>query len=374
MANSPKKIPQRLTADMREAIREMSKAPFGSAGKPSKFPQLTTAEAEELKAKAQKVQPLTIKREGVKLTPEQLDKVAKRVSKEKGISFNQAKELLWKELSKSPISKDVKQPGTMLSKKIPTREQFESEGYRAVKYQGKVIYLSPAQVKQIAKDLGVPIEKSPAIPLKPSEGVRVSALPEETFLTKQEQAFLTQEKIKAAGVAAEESRFRGIDKLSPEARAIQDRRAAAEAERLRSEAIRDWENQARAAQVNPEVRKPSEALNKPSPASAKAENYANRLYEKAFQQLSKQERKAIQMIIEEEARRAQKASSSKISENMAKQNIRRGSFKPTIVPKPKFFGGGIIGGLLTVAGMALEGIYQYKTALAELDRQKREIT
>lgn len=374
MAKSPKKVPQRLTADMREAIREMSKAPFGSAGKPSKFPQLTTAEAEELKAKAQKVQPLTIKREGVKLTPEQLDKVAKRVSKEKGISFNQAKELLWEELSKSPISKDVKQPGTMLSKKIPTREQFESEGYRAVKYQGKVIYLSPAQVKQVAKDLGVPIEKSPAIPLKPSEGVRASALPEETFLTKQEQAFLTQEKIKAAGAAAEESRFRGIDKLSPEARAIQDRRAAAEAERLRSEAIRDWENQARAAQVNPEVRKPSEALNKPSPTSVKAENYANRLYEKAFQQLSKQERKAIQMIIEEEARRAQKASGSKISENMAKQNIRRGSFKPTIVPKPDFTGGGAIGGIFGAAGAVLEGVYQYKTALAELSRQKREIT
>lgn len=373
MAKSPKKIPQRLTADMREAIREMSKAPFGTAGKPKKFPQLTTAEAEELKARTQKVQPLTIKREGVKLTPEQLDKVAKKVSKEKGISFNQAKELLWKELSKTPISKDVKQPGTMLSKKIPTREQFESEGYRAVKYQGKVIYLSPAQVKQVAKDLGIPIDKAPAIPLKPSEGVRVSAIPEETFLTKQEQTFLTQEKIKAAGVAAEESRFRGIDKLSPEARAVQDRKAAAEADRLRSEAIRDWENQARASQVDPMVRKPSEMLNKPSPASAKAENYAERLYQKAFQQLSKQERKAIQIIVEEEARRAQKASSSKISENMAKQNIRRGSFQPTTVPKPDFTGGGTIGGLLGIAGAVLEGVYQYKTALAELSRQKREI-
>lgn len=358
MAKTPKKVTPRLTKDVREAIRDMSKAPFGRPKKPSDFPKLTTAEAEEIKTSQNKKQPLYIKREGQKLTAKQLDNIATRISKERGISYNQAKELLWKELSKAPLAKDVKQPGVVLSKKIPTREQLESTGYRAVKYQGKTVYLSPAQVKQVAKDLGIKVELAPTTPLKPSEGVRVSAIPEETFLTKQEKTYLTQEKIKAAGIAAEESKFRGIDKLSPEARAVQDRAAAAEAERLRSEAIKSWEAQAKAAQTDPRVRPPVEGLNKPSPASPQAEAYAERLYQKAYKQLSPNERKAIKIIVEEEARRAAKVTSSRVG-----QNVKR--------PMPPI-GGGAIGGLLGI-GSIVGAVSTYKQAMQQAILEKKRL-
>lgn len=333
MAKPPKKITPRLTADMRQAIRDMSKAPFGKPGKVTKFPQLTTVEAEELKARETKKEPLYIKREGRQLTAKQIDNIAQQISRERGIAFNQAKELLWEELSKAPISKDVKQPGVMLSKAIPTREQFESTGYRAVQYQGKTIYLSPAQVKKVAKDLGVKVE------------------------FKDGASNLFGESTK--------NQYEKITGISPEARAVQDRKAAAESERLRSEAIKDWEAQARAAETNERIRKPAEAIGKPSPTSPKAEAYADRLYQKAFQQLTPKERKAIQMIIEQEARNASKAQSSVVG-----KGVTRGSYKPPTVPLPKFNGGGILG----FAGVVLEGVLSYKQMLAEQERRKREIT
>lgn len=335
MAKSPKKITPRLTSDVREAIREMSKAPFGRPGKVTNFPQLTTAEAEELKARETKKPPLFVKREGQKLTAKQIDNIAKRISRERGIAYNQAKELLWEELSKAPISKDVKQPGTMLAKAIPTREQFEATGYRAVQYQGKTIYLSPAQVKQVAKDLGIKVE------FKDGSSNLFGESP------------------------TGKSQYEKITGLSPEARAVQDRKAAAEAERLRSEAIKDWETQAKAAETNPRVRKPAEAIGKASPASAKSEAYAERLYQRTFKELTPKERKAIQMIIEQEARNAAKAQTPKVG-----KGVTRGSYKPPTVNLPKFNGGGVLG----FAGVVLEGMFSYKQMLAEQERRKREIT
>lgn len=328
MAENPKKVVPRLNKDVREVIREMSKAPFGKPKKPSDSPKLTTAEAEYEASKRSTKRPLYIKREGKKLTPKQLDKIAARISRERGIAFNQAKELLWKELSKAPISKDVKQPGVMLSKAIPTREQLESTGYRAVKYQGKIIFLSPGQVKEVAKGLGIDVE----------------------FKGGQDNLF--DEKPK--GIY--ERSFR----LSPEGRAAADRAAAAEAERLRVEAIKDWEAQARAAQTDPRVRPPAETLNKPSPASPQAEAYADRLYKKAYQQLTPKERKAIKIIIEEEARRAARATSSKVG-----QGVKR--------PLPPIVNNPAIGGLFGIASV-VGAITSYKQAmqLALLEKQRME--
>jgi hypothetical protein len=309
MAKTPKKVTPRLSKDVREVIREMSKAPFGTAGKVTKFPQLTTAEAEELKARQKKVAPLQIKREGKELNAKQLDSIAKRISKDRGISFNQAKEMLWKELSKSPKSTPVNQP-TVLSKAIPTREQLESTGYRAVKYQGKTIYLSPAQVKQIASDLGIKVDL---------KGGQTNLFGEST-----------------------RGSYEKITGVSPEARAVIDRKAAAEAERLRTEAMRDWQAQSKASATNPMVRPPAEQLKAVSAASPKAEAYAERLYKKAFQQLTPKERKAINMIIEEEARRAQKATSSKVG-----QGVKPDSYRPPVLK------GGALGGVLGFGGGGL---------------------
>lgn len=326
MAKTPKKVTPRLTKDVREAIRDMSKAPFGKPKKPSDFPKLTVAEAEEIKTSQGKKQPLYIKREGQKLTAKQLDNIAARISKERGISYNQAKEMLWKELSKAPLAKDVKQPGVTLSKKIPTREQLESTGYRAVKYQGKTVYLSPAQVKQVAKDLGVPIGFKDA---------KTNLFDEPT-----------------------KSSYEKITNISPEARAIRDRAAAAEAERLRSEAMKSWEAQAKAAQTDPRVRPPAEGLNKPSPASPQAEAYANRLYQKAYKQLSPNERKTIKIIVEEEARRAAKVTSSKVG-----QNVKR--------PLPPI-GGGAVGGLLGI-GSIVGAVSTYKQAMQQAVLEKKRL-
>lgn len=327
MAKTPKKVTPRLSKDVREVISEMSKAPHGRPKKPSDFPKLTTAETEKIKAEQNKKQPLYIKREGKNLTAKQLDSIAKSISRERGISFNQAKELLWKQLSKSPIAKDVKQPGVILSKKIPTREELESTGYRAVKYQGKTVYLSPAQVKQVAKDLGVPVD------------------------FKDGKTNLFGESTKGS--------YEKITGISPEARAVADRKAAAEAERLRSEAMRDWQTQAKAAQIDKKVRPPAEALGKPSPASPQAEAYADRLYKKAYQQLSPNERKAIKIIIEEEARRAAKATSSKVG-----QGIKR--------PMPPI-GGAAVSGLLGI-GSIVGAVATYKQAMqqAVLEKQRLE--
>ena len=353
MAESPKKITPRLSKDVREVIKEMSKAPFGTVKSSSDFPKLTTEEVEAEKLKRTKTPPLYIKKDPKQLTKKQFDDIAKGISRERGISFNKAKQLLWEELSTSPKANPVTQP-VSLSKAIPTREQLQSEGYRAVKYQGRVIYLSPAQIKQIAKDLGIKVEKAPTLSLSASEGVRVSAIPEETFLTKKEKELLTQEKIKAANESAMEQRY----KSPAEIRKVTDVAAEKEALRLRREALRDWENQARAALTNPRVRPPIEGLNKPSPTSAQAEAYAERLYKKAYQQLTPNERKSIKIIIEEEARRAARATSSKVG-----QGVKR--------PLPPI-GGTALGGLLGIASV-VGAASTYNQAMAEAIKEKQRL-
>jgi hypothetical protein len=462
MAKTPKKVTSRLSKDVREVIREMSKAPFGKPGKVSDFPKLTTAEAEELKAKQKKVPSVTVTQKNklqknintvkiaggnagkgtplgdakdaamrkisnaaivelqdinrqsqiksaqaqavgktssetsllrlgpasgnlsgkvimlarngklanqplrpetvkaitaaykagakfvvgdmpgvdsefiklldklnanyrvyhtgdspriktntqpTKLTPQQIESNIKQIAKDRAISYNLAKEMFWEELKKSPKTNPVNQP-TVLSKAIPTRAELESTGYRAVKYQGKTIYLSPAQVKQIAKDLGIKVD---------FKGGQTNLFGEGT-----------------------KGQYEKITGISPEARSAIDRKAAAEAERLRTEAMRDWQAQSKASVTNKMVRPPAEQLKAVSAASPKAEAYAERLYKKAFQTLTPKERKAINMIIEEEARRAQKATSSRVG-----QGIRPSSYKPPMLS------GGALGGILGFGGGGL---------------------
>lgn len=285
MAKSPKKITPRLTKDVRAVIREMSQNPTGKSGKGAnkRNPKLTQAEVEANKRQATKVQPLFIKQDPKKLTAAQMDKIVKAISRDRGISVSKAKEVLWKELSKSPASKPVKQP-TILSKAIPTRQELQATGHRAVTYKGQTIYLSPAQITQIAKDAGIKVDFP--------KGADVN-------LFKQ----------------APKGSYEKTTGISPEARAAIDRKAAAEEMRLRLEAMRDWERQSKAADVNPRVRKPAEAIGKASPTSAKAEAYAERLYQKAYRELSPNERKSIKIIIEEEARRTARATTSVVGKN-----------------------------------------------------------
>mgnify|MGYP003336046385 CR=1 FL=1 len=280
MAKAPKKVTSRLSKDVREVIREMSQNPTGKSGKGANrtTPKLTQAEVEAAKQRAQKVQPLFIKQDPKKLNAEQINKTIKAIAKERGITIAKAKEVLWKELSKSPPVSRVGQP-TVLSKAIPTRQELESSGYRAVKYQGKTIYLSPAQIKQIAKDAGIKVD-----------------------FPKGSEVSLFKESPKGS--------YQKITGISPEARAAIDRKAAQEELRLRLEAMRDWEAQNKAAAVDPRVRKPAEALGKASPTSTKAELYAERLYQKAYKELTPNERKSIKIIIQEEARRASQVNSS----------------------------------------------------------------
>ena len=291
MAKPPKKVTSRLSKDVRDVLREMSQHPTGMPRKIAKSPQLTAAEAEAAKQAAKKVQPLTIKQWGKKLTPAEIEKAAKIISKERGISVAKAKEQLWKELKNPPLTKPTVSAPTFISKKIPTRQEFESMGYRAVKYKGQTVWLSPGQLKNIDKGTSGPIPRT---------------------------------------------QYEQITNITPERRKIIDQQAAKQELQLRLEAIRDWENQQKASKINKEVRPPAEAAKGASPVSSKAENYAERLYQKSFKTLTPNERKKIQMIIEEEARRAQRATSSVVG-----KNVKRNSFTPT---------GGLPGGVIGFGG------------------------
>jgi len=299
MAKSPKKITPRLSKDIRDVLREMSQHPTGMPRKVAKNPQLTPAEIAEAKRLREKKQPLTIKQWGKKLSPEEIQKTIKAISKQRGITIAKAKETFWKELKNPPLVSKPSNQIRISGKKIPTRQEFEQLGYRAVKYNGQTIFLSPAQIKQAAKDAGIRVNFPGGQPVNKSG----------------------------------RSTYEQITGITPERRKIIDQNAAKQELQLRLEAIRDWENQQKASKINKEVRPPAEAAKGASPTSAKAESYAERLYQKAFSTLSKQERKQIQMIIEEEARRARRATQS-----VTGKNVRRNSFTPKgVLP------GGVIG-------------------------------
>ena len=271
-------------------------------------------------------------------------------------------------ISRKPTS--IKQPTVTLPKGIPFRSEVEDVAPRAVTYKGKVIYLTPGQIT--AMGLKPDILSSTSL-----KGLTVGALPEDTYLTKGEQSFLTQEKMKVASDAATETRYR--DFLGVESRAARDAQATLDADRLRAEAAKDWSNQARAAATNPEVRSPAEALGKATPDSAKAESYAERLFQKAYKELSPKERKDIKIIIEEENRRAQKVTRSTVGAQMDEQKVvRPGVKKYRYSPKP----GPVLriplppsqlGGLnaLGFIGMAAGAFFNYKLMLQQ-DAQRRQ--
>lgn len=279
-----------LNKDVKEVIKEISKAPFGRASKPDKSkPKLTIAETLETKEAQTKTPPLTIKKPGLELTDVQKDKALKQIAKERGISYNQAKEVLRKELATAPKATPIKQTDVVLSKAIPTRQEIEDVAPRAVTYRGKVIYLTPAQIKK----LGLSVD-----------------YPETTFGN-------------LFGEQQPKTQYEKITNISPPTRQIKDVESIKEEARLRSEALNDWNNQARAAAVNPEVRNPAEALGKATPDSAKAEAYAERLFQKAYKELTPNERKSIKIIIKEEASRAQKATRSVVGAQMDKDKVVR---------------------------------------------------
>jgi len=493
MAESPKKVPQRLNKDVREVIKEMSKAPFGRPGKVNKTPMLTVAETEEIKAKAKVPPILEIKKEPLKLTPKQKEARIKEISKERGISYSKAKEVLRKELSRAPesvskqqpleykktekvsggnegkgtptgdakdikmrsvanfaiveledtkrqslsvmsniieasksssettlrevgpVTKDadlrgktimlarngklsgkplrpetidqitkavkagarfvvgdmpgvdskfvnllnqlkadytvyhtgdkprfaqeevvtsrkptlVKQPEFIAGKAIPTRQEVEDVSTRAVKYKGKTIYLTPGQIKQ----LGLPVD-----------------YPKTTFGN-----LFGEDKAQAK---------KAEDLLNRE---IKDVKSIKESNMLREEAAKDWSNQARAAATNPQVRDPLEALGKATPDSAKAESYAERLYQKAYKELSIQERKRIKIIIEEDARRAAKATQSTVGREMDVKGIKRGSYVPPFIKSP----GGL--GALGFVGFAANAFFSYKLMLQEAEQENKNL-
>ena len=89
-----------INKDVKEVIKEISKAPFGRASKPNKSkPMLTIAETLEAKEAQTKAAPVTIKKPAAELTAKEKDKAIKQIAKERGISYNQAKEALRKELT-----------------------------------------------------------------------------------------------------------------------------------------------------------------------------------------------------------------------------------------------------------------------------------
>ena len=357
-----------LNKDVKKVIKEISKPPFGlrRASQPDKSrPMLTIAETLETKEAQTKTSPVTVKKKGANLTPAEKDKAIKQIAKERGISYNQAKETLRKELTVAPKATPVKQPTVILPKGIPFRPEIEDVAPRAVSYKGKTIYLTPGQI--IAMGL-----KPDILPSTSLKGLTVGALPEDTYLTKGEQSFLTQEKMKTASNAATEARYR--DFLGVEPRAARDAQETLNAERLRSEAAKDWSNQARAAATNPEVRNPAEALGKATPDSAKAESYAERLFQKAYKELLPNERKSIKIIIEEENRKAQKVTRSTVGAQMDEQKVVRpgvkryrykGSTRPIVpkIPIPKIIGP------LGYIGMAAEMFFSYKL-MAQQEQQR----
>jgi hypothetical protein len=332
-----------LNKDVKEVIKEISKAPFGKASKPDKSrPMLTLAETEKTKEAAKKVSPVTVKKKGANLTPAEKDKAIKQIAKERGISYNQAKEALRKELTVAPKATPVKQPTVILPKGIPFRPEIEDVAPRAVSYKGKTIYLTPGQIKA----MGLVVD-----------------YPESTFV---------------GGEVKPKTQYERITGISPLSREIKDVESVKAETRLRAEAAKDWSNQARAAATNPEVRNPAEALGKATPDSAKAEAYAERLFQKAYKELLPNERKSIKIIIEEENRKAQKVTRSTVGAKMDEQKVVRPGVKryrykgstPPIVPKipiPKIIGP------LGFIGMAAEMFFSYKLmAQQEQERLQQE--
>jgi hypothetical protein len=330
-----------LNKDVKEVIKEISKAPFGKASKPDKSrPMLTLAETEKTKEAAKKVSPVTVKKKGANLTPAEKDKAIKQIAKERGISYNQAKEALRKELTVAPKATPVKQPTVILPKGIPFRPEIEDVAPRAVSYKGKTIYLTPGQIKA----MGLVVD-----------------YPESTFV---------------GGEVKPKTQYERITGISPLSREIKDVESVKAETRLRAEAAKDWSNQARAAATNPQVRNPAEALGKATPDSAKAEAYAERLFQKAYKELLPNERKSIKIIIEEENRKAQKVTRSTVGAKMDEQKVVRPGVKryrykgstPPIVPKipiPKIIGP------LGFIGMAAEMFFSYKLMLQQ-DAERRQ--
>jgi hypothetical protein len=245
-----------INKDVKEVIKEISKAPFGKASKPDKSrPMLTLAETEKTKEAAKKVSPVTVKKKAAKLTAKEKDKAIKQIAKERGISYNQAKEALRKELTVAPKATPVKQPTVTLPKGIPFRSEVEDVAPRAVSYKGKTVYLTPGQIKAMGL---------------------VADYPESTFV---------------GGEVKPKTQYEKITGMSPLSRQIKDVESVKEETRLRAEAAKNWSDQARAAATNPQVRNPAEALGKATPDSAKAEAYAERLFQKAYKELLPKERK-----------------------------------------------------------------------------------
>jgi hypothetical protein len=328
-----------INKDVKEVIKEISKAPFGKASKPDKSrPMLTLAETEKTKEAAKKVSPVTVKKKGANLTAAEKDKAIKQIAKERGISYNQAKEALRKELTVAPKATPVKQPTVILPKGIPFRPEIEDVAPRAVSYKGKTIYLTPGQIKA----MGLVVD-----------------YPESTFV---------------GGEVKPKTQYERITGISPLSREIKDVESVKAETRLRAEAAKDWSNQARAAATNPEVRNPAEVLGKATPDSAKAESYAERLFQKAYKELLPNERKSIKIIIEEENRKAQKVTRSTVGAKMDEQKVVRPGVKryrykgstPPIVPKipiPKIIGP------LGFIGMAAEMFFSYKL-MAQQEQQR----
>ena len=328
-----------INKDVKEVIKEISKAPFGKASKPDKSrPMLTLAETEKTKEAAKKVSPVTVKKKAAKLTVKEKDKAIKQIAKERGISYNQAKEALRKELTVAPKATPVKQPTVTLPKGIPFRSEVEDVAPRAVSYKGKTVYLTPGQIKAMGL---------------------VADYPESTFV---------------GGEVKPKTQYEKITGMSPLSRQIKDVESVKEETRLRAEGAKNWSDQARAAATNPQVRNPAEALGKATPDSAKAEAYAERLFQKAYKELSPNERKSIKIIIEEENRKAQKVTRSTVGAKMDEQKVVRPGVKryrykgsnPPIVPKipiPKIIGP------LGFIGMAAEMFFSYKL-MAQQEQQR----
>ena len=220
MARTPKILPK----DIRDAIREMSKHPTGMPRKvKGRSPQQLSATE---KAEVTKRKPV------IKTTVP-----PKVIAKKRSETAQQRKENL-KNLKKTPPKKSVRQP-IVLSKKIPTRQELEAN-LRAVKYKGKTLYLTPAQIKKIAKGAGIKVDFP-----KGSEVNLFKELPKGIF-----------------------ERETG---LSPEARAAKDRIAAKDADTARKVAEAEWQRQLALHKRNPQkYRHPNAKLIDPTSATAEA--------------------------------------------------------------------------------------------------------
>ena len=343
-----------LNKDVKEVIKEISKAPFGRASKPNKSkPMLTLVETQETKEAAKKVSPVIVKKKATKLTAKEKDKAIKQIAKERGISYNQAKEALRKELTVAPKATPVKQPTVTLPKGIPFRSEVEDVAPRAVNYKGKTVYLTPGQIKAMGL---------------------VADYPESTFV---------------GGEVKPKTQYEKITGISPLSRQIKDVESVKEETRLRAEAAKNWSDQARAAATNPQVRNPAEAIGKATPDSAKAEAYAERLFQKAYKELSPNERKSIKIIIKEETSRAQKVTRSVVGAQMDKDKVvRQGTTGYYVkedgtpararitgpvprIPLPPSFLGGF--NALGAIGFAASAFFNYKLMLQQdAERQQQE--